>query len=117
MPDTVRLIRVFVASPGDLADERSIVGEVIDHLNEAVLLGDNVKVELMRWETHAWPGFGDDAQSVINKQIRPYDVFVGIMWNRIGSPTGRAISGTVAGIRTCIQSMERTQASVADVLL
>jgi len=52
-------------------------------------------VELVGWETHAWPGFGEDAQDVINRQIEPYEIFVGVMWKRLGTPTGRAASGTV----------------------
>ncbi len=42
------------------------------------------------------PAMGEDAQAVINSQIpEDYDVFVGIFWNRFGSPTNRAESGTV----------------------
>jgi hypothetical protein len=39
---------------------------------------------------------GADGQDVINTQIgEEYDVFLGIMWKRFGTPTGRAASGTV----------------------
>jgi len=34
------------------------------------------------------------AQALINKQIGTYDIFIGIMWKRFGSPTGAAASGT-----------------------
>ena len=38
---------------------------------------------------------GADAQAVINQQIGDaYDVYIGIMWSRFGSPTPRAGSGT-----------------------
>jgi hypothetical protein len=60
-------------------------------------LGDfhNVRLELIKWETHTRPGFGEDGQDVIIKQIGDeYDIFVGIMWGRFGSPTKRAGSGT-----------------------
>jgi hypothetical protein len=95
MTDLVNRITVFVATPGDVAKERDVVKEAIVQINQLALLGESTVVVLKRWETHAWPGFGEDAQSVINRQIGPYDVFVGIMWNRIGTPTGRAASGTV----------------------
>ncbi|MCA9046404.1 MAG: hypothetical protein KDA69_18910 [Planctomycetaceae bacterium] len=56
----------------------------------------NVRLELVRWETHAFPGMGSDAQDVINEQIpEDYDIFIGIMWCRYGTPTGRAGSGTI----------------------
>ena len=28
-----------------------------------------IRLELVRWETHAYPSFGEDPQSVINEQI------------------------------------------------
>jgi len=34
-------------------------------------------------------------QGVINAQIGAYDIFVGIMWKRFGTPTGIAESGTL----------------------
>ncbi len=40
------------------------------------------------------PGIAEDAQAVVNPQIGPYDLFIGILWNRFGTPTGRAESGT-----------------------
>lgn len=95
MAITPNLIRVFVASPSDVADERDALRNVVDELN--VTLGDanNIRLELIRWETHVRPGFGKDAQDVINKQIGDnYDIFIGIMWGRFGSPTIDSESGT-----------------------
>ena len=39
-------------------------------------------------------GLGIDAQDVINRQLGEYDIFLGIMNTRFGSPTHRADSGT-----------------------
>ena len=52
-----------------------------------------IRLELVRWETHASPAAGRP-QGVINNQIGEYDIFVGIMWRRFGTPTGEAGSGT-----------------------
>ena len=55
-----------------------------------------VYLKLIKWETHAYPAAGADAQDVINTQIdEEYDVFVGIMWKRFGTGSNRAKSGTV----------------------
>ncbi|MDZ4348195.1 MAG: hypothetical protein U1A22_01490 [Xanthomonadaceae bacterium] len=52
--------------------------------------------EVLKWETSARPGFDRDAQAVINSQIpNDYDVFLGIFWSRLGTPTSRAASGSV----------------------
>lgn len=48
----------------------------------------------MRWETHVHPDLGEDPQKVVNEQIGDYDVFVGVMWKRLGTPTTTADSGT-----------------------
>jgi hypothetical protein len=53
-----------------------------------------VVLELVRWETHSWPGAGTDVQDVINHQISAPDIFIGILWKRFGTPTPRAGSGT-----------------------
>jgi hypothetical protein len=47
----------------------------------------------VRWETHARPAAGRP-QGVVNAQLGPCDVFVGLLWGRFGTPTGRAGSGT-----------------------
>ena len=54
----------------------------------------SVEIETIRWETHAWPDIGEDAQDVINNEIGEFDILIGIMWRRFGSPTNRADSGT-----------------------
>jgi len=78
-----------------VADERDRLAREIERLNRTLGQDAKVVIELVRWETHTWPGFGEDAQAVINQQIAPYDIFVGIMWRRLGTPTGRGASGTV----------------------
>ena len=90
----MRKIRVFVGSPGDVPQERNIVSTVVDELSRSVATFIPAQLEAVRWETHAWPDVGDDAQDVINREIGDYDVFVGLMWKRFGTPTKRAKSGT-----------------------
>jgi hypothetical protein len=89
------VLQIFVASPSDVRGEREALEHVVDSLNLSLSQTLSVRFELMSWETHANPGIGEDAQSVINRQVSAdYDIFVGIMWGRFGSPTGRAGSGT-----------------------
>ncbi len=90
------VLSVFVASPGDVEEERNCLEDVIRDLNLAWARDQKIRLELVRWETHAFPGVGEDAQAVINDQIPDdYDIFIGIMWYRFGTPTGRAGSGTI----------------------
>lgn len=89
------VLSVFVASPSDVDEERARLEETIRDLNNAWSRELGLRLELVRWETHAYPGFADDVQAVINSQIPDdYDIFIGIMWYRFGTATGRAGSGT-----------------------
>jgi hypothetical protein len=93
---SVRTIRVFVASPGDVQRERDSLLGVINEINralDALVPRAAIRLELVRWETDVFPEMGR-AQGVINKQIGAYDIFVGILWKRFGTPTGKASSGT-----------------------
>lgn len=92
----MKKLKIFIASPGDVKEDRQIVIYVGEELRRT--LGDifNAEIEVVCWETHAWPDFGKDAQDVINQEIEigEHDIFIGIMWRRFGTPTNRAESGT-----------------------
>lgn len=96
MAKTEIVLQVFVASPGDVKEERIVLEGVIKELNITWSDTFSIRLDLIKWETHTSPGVGEDAQDVINAQIQePYDIFIAIFWSRIGTPTERAQSGTV----------------------
>lgn len=96
MPRNETVLSVFVASPSDVEEERDKLESVIQELNMIWARNLGVRLELIRWESHVSPGFGEDAQDVINEHIPDdYDLFIGIMWCRFGTPTKRAESGTI----------------------
>jgi hypothetical protein len=90
-----RVLVVLVASPSDLEPERNRLEEVIRELNLTWSRTFRLRLELVRWETHGYPGMGPDPQDVLNREISDDpDIFIGLMWGRYGTPTGRAGSGT-----------------------
>jgi len=93
MPANRTRLRVFVASPSDVAEERQRVSRAIAELNRGIADEKGVYLEEVKWETHVAPDMGRP-QQVILDQIQPEDIFVGIMWHRFGTPTGEAQSGT-----------------------
>jgi Domain of unknown function (DUF4062) len=93
MSDQVTEIKVFVASPGDVSQERKHLHEVLEEINTS--LGPRkLRLKYVGWE-QVYPGMGRP-QEVINEQISPEDCdfFIGIMWSRFGTPTGGFGSGT-----------------------
>lgn len=107
-PKPANKVRVFIASPGDVAFERSELAKVIEELNTTIGPHKNIVLELVRWETHCNPSMGRP-QGVINTQIGKYNIFVGVMWKRFGSPTGIADSGTEEEFRNAYAEWEKDQ--------
>lgn len=104
---------VFVASPADVAEERECLEAVIRELNETWQDRLGVRLNLIRWETHAYPGFGDDAQDVINQEMPDtVDVFIGILWSRIGTATRRAESGTLEEFEQAYAQWKKDPSSI-----
>jgi hypothetical protein len=107
------ILTVFVASPSDLDEERNQLEEVIRDLNTTWARELTIRLDLVRWETHAYPSFGDDAQAVINEQIPDdYDLFIGLMWYRFGTPTHRAGSGTLEEFQRAKERFDRDRAEL-----
>lgn len=107
------ILSVFVASPSDVEEERNLLEEVIREFNVTRSRDLGIHLELIRWETHAFPGFGEDAQAVVNDQIPDdYDLFIGLMWYRFGTPTGRAGSGTIEEFQRAKERYDHDPTSV-----
>ena len=108
MVSTVRKLRIFVASPGDVSDERGRLQAVVNELNRTIGDEKGIVLELIRWETHVAPDMGRP-QEVVNRQIGEHDIFVGIMWKRFGTPTGNADSGTEEEFDNAYASRQATK--------
>src|SRR6185369_7787589 len=87
---TRNIIIAFIASPGDVADERRVAREVVEELNES-LRAINWQIDLLGWED-TLPGAARP-QELINKDVDACDLFIGILWRRWGQPTGEYSSG------------------------
>ena len=87
-------LTVFVASASDVWEERDRLEKAISSIN-VMMKATGIQYELIRWERDVSPSLGEDAQDVINTQTPDYDIFIGILWHRIGSPTKRYESGVV----------------------
>lgn len=112
MADSVIRVNVFVASPGDVSLEREQLSKVVNEINltiSALAPEKRVVLELIKWETHVHPGLGRDAQDVINQQIGDYDIFMGMMWKRFGTPTAVAESGTEEEFQRAYTSWEQNK--------
>jgi len=89
----------MIASPADVDRERQFVREVIQTWNAINAEDKQIVIMPVGWETHASPQMGDRPQTIINRQVlKNCDILVAVFWTRLGSPTGKAASGTVEEI-------------------
>jgi len=104
----VRLIRVFVSSPGDVAEEREVLEEVVRRINDIDGQEQGVRLELFRWETDVVPCIGPSPQENVDAQTPRFDIYLGIMSTRFGTPTGEHGSGTEKEFRDAVDRWGRT---------
>ncbi len=94
----------MIASPGDVASERSIIRDVIYEWNAVHSKSRNIVLLPIGWESHSSPDMGNSPQEIINEQILDKcDFLVGVFWTMIGTATSKYASGTVEEIENHIQ--------------
>jgi hypothetical protein len=109
---TKRIFRVVLASPRDVQSEREEAKSVVDSINDLLRATENpVIIELVRWETDAYPGMHiHGPQGLIDEQlqIEECDAIIGVFWKRYGTPVGAsADSGTAHEIRRAIAAWRK----------
>lgn len=99
MPYRAKVYKVMIASPGDVPREREVIRDLIHEWNAVHSEKEDIVLMPVGWESHSSPSMGERAQAVINKQVlADCDLLIAVFWTRLGSPTGKARSGTVEEI-------------------
>lgn len=93
------VLNVMIASPSDVIEERQLVRDAIYEWNAIHSKQFGVMLNPVGWENNVAPQMGSRPQEIINKSIlNDSDILIGIFWTRLGSPTGKYVSGTVEEI-------------------
>jgi hypothetical protein len=86
MADVRKIVKVFLASPGDLQDERRAVKSVVDEFNKQWSEYLGYHVELVGWEDTV--SIYGRPQATINRDLERCEFFIGMMWKRWGTKPG-----------------------------
>jgi len=88
----LKTVRVFISSPGDVADERALARQVLSRLRKKHRYKGRIQIEEVSWDDPDNP-FTFDAHYSFQQAIdldlaKPSecDVVVVILWSRLGSP-------------------------------
>lgn len=87
----MKTIRIFISSPGDVAEERERARQVVDSLRRRY--AGRLELKPVLWEDlplQADASFQKGIDLVLSKE-HGLDVAVFILWSRLGSPLGTAI--------------------------
>ncbi|MNQ63730.1 hypothetical protein D3C85_781220 [compost metagenome] len=94
-----KVLPVMIASPSDVLDEREAVRRELAEWNVIYSKTQGAVLLPVGWETHTSPELAGRPQEIINERLlNDADLLVGIFWTRVGSHTGKAISGSVEEI-------------------
>jgi hypothetical protein len=96
MPRQSTVLDIFLSSPSDLDAERDFVLAASQEWNLLHSRDTGCYINVITWEDTIVPALSGRPQQVVNEQVGDdYDVYLGMMWSKLGSPTGKAESGTV----------------------
>ncbi|KAF3982247.1 MAG: hypothetical protein HFP78_02615 [Methylococcales symbiont of Hymedesmia sp. n. MRB-2018] len=91
----IKIYKCFIASPSDTKKERHICDKVFNEINNTIGEAFDFRVESVKWEEDTIPNFGKAPQQIINEQLlNNFQLFIGIMFTKFGTPTNNANSGT-----------------------
>jgi hypothetical protein len=100
MAYSATILKILIASPGDVVKERQAISEIFHQWNSLHAESFSIFLQPVMWEKDSTPELGARPQSIINKQIvNDCDILVAAFWTRLGTPTGRAKSGTLEEIK------------------
>src|SRR5690554_1685744 len=94
--ETRQIYKCFISSPGDCQKERKACQSVLEKINNGLAKHLGVGFEPFMWEYDVLPDMGKNGQEIIDEYVKKsnYDIFIGVMKNKFGTPTKKAGSGT-----------------------
>jgi DNA replicative helicase MCM subunit Mcm2 (Cdc46/Mcm family) len=104
----IKQYHVFLASPGDLAQERQLVRQFFDRYNRHTAHLWGVRFEVVDWENYSTIGVGRPQELITQQTLERFRdslvLIIGLMAQQFGSPTGMADSGTEEEFRWALEA-------------
>lgn len=84
MAESRTIIRVFLASPGDLGEERQAAKDAVDEVNATTAKPQGYQIDLYGWEDTI--SAAGRPQAIINEELKQCELFIGMLWAKWGTP-------------------------------
>jgi hypothetical protein len=94
-----KVLEIMISCPDDMGEERQIVREVIYGWNDVHSRPNSLVFRPVDWENLP-PNLAGRPQDIINEGLlKNCDLLVGLFGSKLGTPTGKAESGSVEEIK------------------
>lgn len=104
-------LRVFVSSPNDVEEERSIVEQIIEKVSYTCKESLGVELQCVTWDKFVpqAPNLpAESIQDILNAEIKKCQIFILILWKRYGSKEiGQPKSNTQREAETALDLLKR----------
>ncbi len=82
------VLNVFISSPSDTSDERSMIKDSIYRWNLLNYERERIILNVVNFQENAYAILGTRPQGALNSQLlKNADILIGVFWQRIGTPT------------------------------
>jgi hypothetical protein len=116
MTKPIDLVKLSFCGPSDVMKEIAIAQDVVKQWNLHHGEARGFWIKHQHWSSDSHPEMGDRPQAIINRQvIDDSDIIVAIFWQRFGSPTGVAASGTEEEIRRATRLDKKVMVYFSDL--
>ncbi len=101
-------LRLLISAPGDVPiEDLAVIRKTISQWNLSFGLVVGLTVLPVSWTEHAVAEFGERPQAILNEQIvGEADLAVALFYDRLGTPTGKAESGTAEEIKVLVEAQK-----------
>ena len=113
MPTSVDILTIFVSGPSDVDSEKAALRHVVADLSDRLMRTHKVTLRVVGWPEDIRPGVNIDAQAEIQRQLgADFDIYLGILGTRFGTPTRNAGSGTEDEFEQSVTQLRRDSRSL-----
>jgi hypothetical protein len=103
LAENYKIYKVLLSSPNDVQKERKLVEDCVAEVN-SILNRFHLGIKLWKWEKDSFSSIGESGQEVINTQLgKDYDIYLGVMWSKLGSPINNSFTGTENEFNTALE--------------
>ncbi len=113
MARDLKQLTVFISGTDETDAEKAALRRVVDDLNRQLERTHSITLRVIGWPDDIRPGVNTDPQAEISRQSGShFDIYVGLLGTRFGTPTPRAGSGTEDEFNSALARFKANSQSV-----